>query len=166
MPIPETLPTTHVIIASAVLTGFIAYQSRKNGLETAWEREQFINSRMSGSTFPSDKWGITCDHVIIIEDSGWWYRFKKFFTGRMSGETAVSVRYQNASIPGEIWENSNLQAALDVLEFEWEHVDTNENLQPTHAKFVLQTVEWSDLMEFFNTIIEAEKWGRKQMARH
>lgn len=165
MPIPETLPITHVILASALLTGYIAYQSRKNGLETEWEREQFINSRMSGSTFPSDTWGITCDHVIIIEDSGWWYRFKKFLNGQMSGEAAVSVRYQNATIPGEIWEDSNLQTALDVLEFEWEHIDTNENLQPTHAKFILQTVEWGDLMSFFNVIIEAEKWGREQMAK-
>lgn len=165
MPVPEAIPTTHVIVASALLTGFIAYQSRKNGLETKWEREQFINSRLSGGTFPSDMWGLTCDHVMIIEDTGWRYRFKKFFTGRMSGEAVVSVRYENVSIPGSVWENSNLQAALDALGFEWEHVGTNQHLQPTHARFVLQTVERSEIMDFFNAIIEAEKWGRKQMAK-
>lgn len=83
----------------------------------------------------------------------------------MSGEAAISVTYQNASIPGEVWENSNLQAALDVHGFEWEHVQTNENLQPTHAKFVLQTVEWGDIMDFFNSIIKAEQWGREMMAK-
>jgi len=162
MPLPETIPTNYVVLASALLSGFIAYQSRKNGLETEWEREQFVNSRLAGSTFPSDTWGITCDYVTIVEDSGWPYRFKKFFTGRMSGEAAVSVKYQNASIPGEVWENENIKQILDVLDFEVEHVGTNDHIEPTHSKFVLDTVEWGDVVEFLHAVIEMEKAGRER----
>jgi len=165
MTVPETIPTDYVILTSALLSGFIAYQSRKNGLETQWEREQFVNSRLAGTTIPSDTWAITCDGITIIEDSGALYRFKKFVTGRMSGEAAVTIRFQNADIPGEVWENENIQELLGVLDFEVEHVETTDQINPTHAKFIVQTVEWGDIVEFLNTIIEIEKAGRKRMSR-
>lgn len=166
MPLPETIPTSYVILTSALLTGFIAYQSRKNGLETQWERERFINSRLAGSMRPSNTWGIKFDQVNIFEDSGLFYRFKKFVTGRMSGEATVTIQYQNASIPGEIWENENIQELLGVLDFDVEHIETVEQIEPTHAKFLVQTVKWEDIVEFVNTVIEIEKAGREEMAGH
>ena len=166
MPLPETIPTSYVILTSALLTGFIAYQSRKNGLETQWERERFINSRLAGSMRPSNTWGIKFDQVNIFEDSGLFYRFKKFVTGRMSGEATVTIQYQNASIHGEIWENENIQELLGVLDFDVEHIETVEQIEPTHAKFLVQTVKWEDIVEFVNTVIEIEKAGREEMAGH
>lgn len=163
MVLPETIPTSYVILTSALLTGFIAYQSRKNGLETQWERERFINSRLAGSMRPSNTWGIKFDQVNIFEDSGWFYRFKKFVTGRMSGEATVTIQYQNANIPGEIWENENIQELLGVLDFDVEHIETIEQIEPMHAKFLVQTVEWGDVVEFVNAIIEIEKAGREEM---
>ena len=164
MPLPETIPTNYVILTSALLSGFIAYQSRKNGLETQWERERFINSRLAGSVRSSDTWGIKFDQVNIFEDTGWFYRFKKFVTGRMTGEATVTIQYQNTSIPGEIWENENVQELLEVLDFDVEHIETMDQIEPTYAKFLVQTVKWGDILEFVNTIIEIEKAGRKEMA--
>lgn len=163
MPVPETIPTSYVILTSALLSAFIAYQSRKNGLETQWEREQFVNSRLAGTTIPSDTWGLTCDRVTIIEDSGLFYRFRKFVTGRMSGEATVTIKYQNASIPGEVWENENIQELLSVLDFDVEHIETTDQVDPTHSKFIVQTVEWGDIVTFLNTIIEIDKAGRERM---
>lgn len=163
MPVPESIPTSYVIVTSAILTGYIAFQSRKNGLETEWNREEFVNARLAGATFPSDTWGITCDYVTIIEDSGLLYRIKKFLTGRMSGEAAVAVKYENASIPGEIWETDGWQQILDSFDFDVEHAGTNEHIDPTHAKFILGTVEWGEIVDFLHAIIELEKKGRKEM---
>ncbi|QSG06088.1 hypothetical protein HSR121_1753 [Halapricum desulfuricans] len=42
-------------------------------------------------------------------------------------------------------------------------MDTNENVEPTYAKFILKTTEWGDIVEFFNAIIEIDRAGRKSM---
>jgi hypothetical protein len=81
----------------------------------------------------------------------------------MSGEAAVTIKYQNASIPGEVWDNENIQELLGVLDFDVEHIETTDQVNPTHTKFIVQTVEWGDIIEFLNTIIEIDKAGRERM---
>jgi len=156
-------PALIVGAISAVLTGIIAYESRKSELETEQKRERQVKERLAEKTFPTNTWGITCDDVIVIEDSGLWYRFKKFITGQISGEVAVTVKYENASIPGEVWEFDAIQEIFTTLDFSVEHVETHEQLDPTHAKFVLGTVEWGDIAHFIHSIIMIEEYGREQM---
>ena len=91
-----TIPTENVVLVSAVLTAYIAYQSRINGLDTVRERERYLNSRLQDMTKFSDTWAITIDNVRAHEDAGFFYRVKKFITGSLSGESSVVVRYKKA----------------------------------------------------------------------
>lgn len=61
-----TIPTKNVVLASAILTAYIASQSRINGLETSRERERFLNFRLQETTQYSDMWEITIDYIRVF----------------------------------------------------------------------------------------------------
>jgi hypothetical protein len=152
-----TISTDDVVLASAVLTGFIAYQSRVNGLESSRERERYLNSRLQESTLLSDMWGITIDNIQVHENSGFFYGKKKFLTGTISGESTVVVRYDNATIPGEFWETDGGRAVTDSYHVGVEHLSTNEDSNPAIARFRFQTVDDGDISGFFNALIDLEQ---------
>jgi len=160
--VPSNL-TTVAAFASVLLTGAGLYIARKNGLETEQGRERKVKDRLEGKTFPSDTWGITVDDVIVVERSSWWYRFKKLFTGRVYGETAVTVTYEHARIPGELWEADGIQQFFTTFDFSVEHTGTVEQVHPVHTKFVLGTTEWGDIVHFFESIVKLEEYGREEM---
>lgn len=152
-----TIPTENVVLVSALLTGFIAYQSRLNGLESSRERERYLNSRLQDSTLLSDIWAVTIDNIQFHESSGFFYRLKKFFTGTLSRESTVVVRYQNRPIPGGFWETEGGQAVIDSYSVEVEHLNTREDTNPTIARFRFETVNDEDISGFFNALIDLEQ---------
>lgn len=152
-----TIPTEYVILISAVLSGFIAYQSRLNGLEASRERERYLNLRLQDNTLLSDTWGITIDNIQVHERSGFFYRVKKFVTGSLSGESTVVVRYKNVTIPSKFWETEGGKAVIDSYHIEVEHLNTREDMNPAIARFRFQSVNDGDISGFFNALIEVEE---------
>lgn len=150
-----TIPTEQVVLVSAALTGFIAYQSRLNGLETARERERHLNSRLSGASLHSVRWGLTLDNVQ--EKSGFLYRVKKFLTGSVEGDTTVVVRYENRMLPGSFWKTKTGKSILDSYWVEVEHLRTQRNLDPTIARFKFGSTNYEDIMEFFDILLKIDK---------
>jgi len=151
------IPTEYVVLVSAVLTGFIAYQSRLNGLESSREREQYLNSRLQESMILSDMWAITIDNILVHEKAGFLYRVKKFITGSLSGECTVVVRYNNVTIPSNFWETKGGKAVTESYHIEVEHLNTREDTDPTIARFRFQSVDDGDLSGFFNALIDLEE---------
>jgi hypothetical protein len=152
-----TIPTEYVVLVSAVLSGFIAYQSRLNGLESSRERERYLNSRLQDSTLLSDMWAVTIDGIQVHESSGFFYRVKKFLTGTISGETTVVVRYKNTTFPGDFWETEGGKAVTESYHVEVEHLNTREDVNPTIARFRFQSLDDGDISGFFNALIELEE---------
>lgn len=152
-----TIPTEYVVLVSAVLSGFIAYQSRLNGLEASRERERYLNSRLQDSTLLSDMWAVTIDNIQVHENSGFFYRVKKFITGSLSGESTVVVRYNNATIPGEFWETEGGRAVTESYHVEVEHLNTREDSDPAIARFRFQSLDDGDISGFFNALMELEE---------
>lgn len=152
-----TIPTENVVLISAMLSAYIAYQSRINGLETDRERERYLNFRLQDSTHFSDMWAITIDNILIHEKSGLFYRLRKFLTGSLSGEASVVVRYEKRSIPGSFWETDAGEAILDSYGVEVEHLGTEEHLDPTVARFKFGSVDYEDIAGFFDAVLELEK---------
>jgi len=152
-----TIPTQYVILLSAGLSAFIAYQSRLNGLESSRERERYLNSRLQDSTLLSDRWGVIIDGIQVHENRGAIYRVKKFLTGTICGETTVVVRYKNTTIPGGFWESEGGQAVTESYHVEVEHLNTREDVDPTIARFRFQSLDDGDISGFFNALIEIEE---------
>lgn len=152
-----TIPTEQVVLVSAALTGFIAYQSRLNGLETARERERHLNSRLAGASLHSVRWGLTLDNVQVQEKSGFPYRVKKFLTGSVEGDTTVVVRYENRMLPGSFWKTKTGKSILDSYWVEVEHLRTQRNLNPTIARFKFESTDYGDIMEFFDILLKIDK---------
>jgi hypothetical protein len=142
---------------SAVLSGFIAYQSRLNGLEASRDRERYLNSRLQDHTLLSDMWAITIDNIQVHESSGFFYRVKKFITGSLSGESTVVVRYNGSTIPGQFWGTEGGKAIIDSYHIEVEHLNTREDVDPTIARFRFQSVDDGDISGFFNALIDLEE---------
>lgn len=146
-----------------MLSGFIAYQSRLNGLEASRERERYLNSRLQDSTLLSDMWAVTIDNIQVHESSGFLYRVKKFITGSLSGESTVVVRYNNATIPSQFWDTEGGKAVTDSYHVEVEHLNTREDMDPTIARFRFQSVDDGDISGFFNTLIDLEEEMRPSL---
>ena len=151
------IPTDNVVLVSAILTAYIAYQSRINGLETGRERERYLNSRLQESTQFSDTWAITIDNIRVQENSGFLYRLRKFITGGLSGESSVVVRYEKSTIPGSFWETEAGETIMDAYRVEVEHLGTNEHLSPTVARFTLGSLTNDDIIGFFDALLTVEK---------
>lgn len=152
-----TIPTENVVLASAVLTGYIAYQTRVNGLETGRERERYLNEALEEATTLSDTWGITIDNIAVYENSGALYRLWKFITGRISGEADVTVRYERATIPSEFWESGAGKPLLNGYRVDVEHIDTQDHVEPTLAAFRFGSLDEEDIAGFFGLFLEYEK---------
>lgn len=159
-----TIPTENVVLVSAILTGYIAYQSRINGLETERERERYVNFRLRDSTKFSDTWAVTIDNIQVYEKKGFIYRVKKFFIGSLSGESTVVVRYKHATIPGSFWETEGGKAALDGYGVEVEHLGTDDHLDPTIARFKFGTLDDREIAGFFDALIDLEQAMRPSSA--
>ncbi|WP_281195825.1 hypothetical protein [Halorubrum sp. F4] len=151
------IPAEYVITASFVGTMFIAYQSRLNGLERERDRDLFLNEKLAERTHLGDIWGITIDSVRFREKDGFLYRKWKFLTGRISGETTVVVRYQNTTIPGDFWDTPALQHFLDEFKVEVDHLQTDDHLDPTVARFKMETTDPDTIDDFFGTLITMEQ---------
>lgn len=151
------IPAENFVLGSFLMTTYIAYQSRLNGLESSRERERHLSSRLSEVTHIGDIWGVTIDTVRFHENSGFWYRKRKFLTGRISGETTVVVRYKNTTIPGSFWETEGAQAFLNGFDFEVEHLNTSEHLDPTVARFNIGSTQPESIEAVFGSLIEVEE---------
>lgn len=152
-----SIPSEQLVLASTTLSAYIAYQSRINGLETDRERERYLNSRFEDATQFSDMWGITIDNIQVHEKSGFLYRLCKFFTGTISGESTVVIRYKNGSIPSSFWDSEVGKAMTDSYAIDVEHLGTQEHLDPTIARFNFGTIDGIEIMNFFRAVIDAEK---------
>lgn len=151
------IPAANFVLGSFFLTAYIPYQSRLNGLETSRQRERHLTSRLEEVTHIEDIWGVTVDTVRFHENRGFWYRKRKFVTGGLSGETTVVVRYDNATIPGDFWDTDGAQAFLDGFEFDVEHLNTSERLDPTVARFKIGAIEPESIEAVFVSLIEMEE---------
>lgn len=153
-----TIPAENIVLVSALLSAYIAYQTRKNGLETDRERERYLNSRLQDTARFSHVWGVKIGNILVNEDSGLIYRLRKFFFGSISGSTTISVTYKNITIEGSFWEQDRVQELVDRYEVEVEHIHTQEHLDPTAATFQIDSVDYEDIVGFFNYIIEFDKY--------
>ncbi|WP_226007388.1 hypothetical protein [Natrinema salinisoli] len=165
---PFTLTAATIVAGiTTVLAVYSAYKARTGGLVTEHEREQKIKQRLEDRTVPSDSWGLRVDDVLVKERSGPVYWVVKFVTGRISGETRVTLTYANAHVPGEVWEHENIQQIFTAFDFHVEHVKTvnpGDTVGEGHTVFVLQTVEWGDIVHFLRSIVKIEEYGREEMA--
>lgn len=75
----------------------------------------------------------------------------------------MTVTYENAEIPGRLWEAENIQTVFEVFDFSVEHVGTVESVRPFHAKFLLGTTEYADIVHFLDSILMIEEAGRVDM---
>lgn len=151
------IPTEYFIFASFFGTLYIAYQSRLNGLETQRERERYLNDRLGEVTHIGDIWGVAIDTIRFTESSGFWYRKKKFLLGGISGKSTAVIRYENSSIPEDLWETEGLQHFLKEYEVDVKHTGTADHLDPTIANFQFETADPDKVENFFSTLITMEK---------
>lgn len=158
MPLAESIPTAYVVSISALLTGYIAYQSRLNSLETEWDREKLVNARLEGKTMPADSWAITVDNILVLEKSGYRYRLTKFLTGGFEGKAFLTIRYVNATLSDKNWEQDAAKEFLEMFDFEVTHLETNNDFDPAYSKFELSTTDWESILEFIDTLVELDKW--------
>lgn len=160
-----TIPSEQVVLASALLSAYVAYQTRKNSLETGRERERYLNFRLQDTSQFSDTWGIKVGNILVDEDSGRLYRLKKFVTGTISGTVTISVTYKTATIPGSFWEQEKVQDLIAGYDVEAEHLRTQEHLDPTPAVFRIESVKYEDVIGFFNYIIGFDQYmNRKRVS--
>ena len=157
-----TIPTENVVLASALLSAYVAYQTRKNSLETDRERERYLNSRLQDTTKFSDTWGFKLGNILVHEDSGWFYRLKKFAFGDVSGFITVTLTYKNGTIPGSFWEQDHVQEVVDGYDVEVEHVQTQEHLSPTPATFRIESTDYEYIAGFFHYIVEFDKFTNRR----
>lgn len=160
-----TIPTENVVLVSALLSGYVAYQTRKNSLETNRERERYLNFRLQDGTQFSDTWGITIGNIFVHENSGILYRLKKFFTGTMTGKSTVVVMYKHGSIPGTFWSEERVQDLVSGYDIEVRHIKTMEHLDPTVAKFSIHSVDDGDISGFLTTSFNSINISRKSLLR-
>lgn len=151
-----TIPTEYVVLVSAILTGYIAYQSRINGLESARERERYLNDRMAGGSYYSDTFSFTIDSVHVHESSRIHHRIWKFLTKRFTGETTIIIRYDTVSIPGSFWTAGPGSDLIDAYWVDVEHLHTAEQTDPTIARFSIDSTSHDDIADFFAAVARAE----------
>ena len=159
-----TIPTENVVLASAILSAYIAYQTRKNSLETNRERERFLNFRLQDTAQFSDTWGVRITNVFVNENSGILYRLRKLFLDGVSGDTTIAVTYKGKPIPESYWEKDKVQKLVSGYDVEVEHIQTIEHLDPVPAKFRIHSTEYDDIVGFFNYMIEFDEFiGNKRL---
>ncbi|WP_152418627.1 hypothetical protein [Halorubrum distributum] len=159
------IPAEYFVLASAILSAFIAYQSRINGIESQRERESYLKSRLEGGTHIGDRWGIKIDTVRFHEDSGFWYRKEKFLTGRISGETTVVVQYKIQPLPGNYWDHEGPQAVLDGYEVPVKHLRTTTDTDPTIANFSVESPDPQVVENFFVELLMMDAELKKQQEK-
>lgn len=159
-----TIPTENVVLVSALLSAYVAYQTRKNSLETNRERERHLNSRLQDTTQFSDAWGIKVGNIVVNEDSGLLYRLRKFIFGSISGSTTISVTYKNVTIPGSFWDQDKVQELVEGYDVEVRHIQTQEHLDPTVATFYIDSMKYDTIAGFFNHIISFDKYLNRKAA--
>lgn len=141
-----------------------ALQYRKQGFETIAEREELVNSRLAGNMVKSDSWGIEYERIELTERNGVIYYFKKLLTGRLEGEAEVTIRYRNASIPGELWDSDFGRAILNGYPYGVEHIVTDSKANPTTAVFRIESVHADTIKNFSEAMLTFEEQNRETRA--
>lgn len=147
----------YLILGSFLLSIYIAYHSRMNGLETWRDRERFLNERLGGGSHFSESMVIEIDNVEIYEERGLSYREWKFFTGELRGNSYVGFRFINREPAPEFWETESAQNFLNALDFEVEHLETRDNANPTIGVFRIGSMNAEDIQKFATAFVEADE---------
>lgn len=153
-----TIPGEYILITSLLISIYIAYQSRMNGLENWRDREQFMREKLVERVHISKTIKVETSTVEVHEKTGLRYRFSKFFTGKMQGHTYIVLSYLHQEKDSDFWESDGAQEFLDSFDFKVEHLSTVTYTDPSYSKFKIGSTEAKDVQEFGAKFVKADEF--------
>lgn len=139
-------------ILTLLVSFYIAYRSKANSLNTYREEEQFLGSRLSGTTAIEEPFAVTIEKVEIQERDDFQYRVKRLLLRPVEGSTRVWVRWETHSLGGDIWETEFKDILSDKFEFEIEHVESDVIGDKGMSVFDVDTLDPDDVSIFATSL--------------
>ena len=99
------------------------------------------------------KYRITVDNFELDEDSGYYYRLRRWAFRPVDGTIYVTFRLHKIGAPEELWDMDHADVFYETLDFPAECVNSDLTSRNSALGFKLQTVKYLDLKQFLDHIL-------------